>query len=130
MERARDLLRGRGPAAVFVGRFVALLRSLMPAPAGASNLAYRRFLLQDALGGLLWGVGDVAVGHAAGAAFPRVKGVVGNTGALASAALVVVALVVWCIRRHRRSRTRHGHRMRRRSPERRPPGDRLSRGYP
>ncbi|MFG2791045.1 DedA family protein [Streptomyces sp. NPDC048419] len=103
VDKARDLLRRRGPAAVFVGRFLAFLRSLVPALAGASSMAYRRFLLYNALGGLVWGLGNVAAGYAAGAAFQRVEGVVGNTVALISAVLVVVGLIVWRVRRHRRS---------------------------
>jgi membrane protein DedA with SNARE-associated domain len=104
VDRTRELLRRRGPAAVFLGRFVALFRSLVPALAGASALPYRRFLLYNALGGLVWGVGNVVLGYAAGAAYERVEGVVGRTVALVTAALVVVALVVWRVRRHRRSR--------------------------
>ncbi|MCX4885456.1 MULTISPECIES: DedA family protein [unclassified Streptomyces] len=103
VDKARDLIRRRGPAAVFVGRFLAFLRSLVPALAGASNMPYRRFLLYNAIGGLLWGVGNVLVGYAAGAAYERVVGLVGRTLALATAALVLVALVVWHIRRHRGS---------------------------
>ncbi|MFR0355772.1 DedA family protein [Streptomyces sediminimaris] len=102
VERARDLLRRRGPAAVFVGRFLAFVRSLVPALAGASRMRYRRFLLYNALSGLAWGVGNVAVGYAAGAAFQRVEGVVGGTVALVSVALVVAGLVVWRVRRQRR----------------------------
>ncbi|NUQ96912.1 MAG: DedA family protein [Streptomyces sp.] len=103
VEKARELIRRRGPAAVFVGRFVALFRSLVPALAGASNMPYRRFLLYNALGGLVWGVGNAVLGYAAGAAYERAETLVGRTVALAFAALVVVALVVWRIRRHRRS---------------------------
>jgi membrane protein DedA with SNARE-associated domain len=90
---------------VFVGRFVALFRSLVPALAGAARMPYRRFLLYNALGALVWGVGNALVGYAAGAAYERVEGVVGRTVALVSAVLVVAALVVWWVRRHRRSRT-------------------------
>ena len=104
VDRARALLRRRGPAAVFLGRFVALFRSLVPALAGASRMRYRRFLLYNALGALIWGVGNALIGYAAGAAYERVEGVVGRTIALVTAALVVVALVVWRVRRHRRSR--------------------------
>ncbi|MCI3245945.1 MULTISPECIES: DedA family protein [Streptomyces] len=103
--KASALLRRRGPAAVFVGRFVALFRSLVPALAGAARMPYRRFLLYNALGALVWGVGNALVGYAAGAAYERVEGVVGRTVALVSAVLVVAALVVWWVRRHRRSRT-------------------------
>lgn len=103
VEKARDLIRRRGPAAVFVGRFVALFRSLVPALAGASNMPYRTFLLYNALGGLVWGVGNAVLGYAAGAAYQRAESLVGRTVALAFAAIVVVALVVWRVRRHRRS---------------------------
>ncbi|MFF4249723.1 DedA family protein [Streptomyces sp. NPDC001663] len=100
--RARELIRRRGPAAVFLGRFVAFVRSLVPALAGASEMPYRRFLLYNALGGVIWGVGNALVGYAAGAAYERAESVVGRTVALVAAGLVVVALVVWQIRRHRR----------------------------
>ena len=103
VDKARDLIRRRGPAAVFVGRFVAFFRSFVPAIAGVSNMPYRRFLLYNAPGGLLWGVGNVLLGYAAGAAYERVESVVGRTVALAFAAIVVVAVVVWRIRRHRRT---------------------------
>ncbi|MEU6252467.1 DedA family protein [Streptomyces sp. NPDC047043] len=100
--RARELIRRRGPAAVFLGRFVALFRSLVPALAGASEMPYRRFLLYNALGGVIWGVGNALVGYAAGAAYERAESMVGRTVALVTAGLVVVGLVVWRIRRHRR----------------------------
>ncbi|MEU3338604.1 DedA family protein [Streptomyces sp. NPDC002144] len=103
-DRTRDLIRRRGPAAVFVGRFVALLRSLVPAMAGASGMPYRRFFLYNALGALVWGVGNAVLGYAAGAAYQRAEGLIGKTMALVVAVLVVVALVVWRVRRHRRGR--------------------------
>jgi membrane protein DedA with SNARE-associated domain len=99
--RARELIRRRGPAAVFLGRFVALLRSLVPALAGASDMPYRRFLFYNALGGLVWGVGNALLGYGMGAAYERAEGLIGRTMALVTAGLVVVALVVWRIRRHR-----------------------------
>ncbi|MCH5670955.1 DedA family protein [Streptomyces gilvus] len=103
-DRTRDLIRRRGPAAVFIGRFVALFRSLVPAMAGASGMPYRRFFLYNALGGLVWGVGNAVLGYAAGAAYQRAEGLIGRTTALVVAVLVVVALVVWRVRRHRRDR--------------------------
>ena len=107
-DRARDLIRRRGPAAVFIGRFVALFRSLVPALAGASNMPYRRFFLYNALGGLVWGVGNAVLGYALGAAYQRAEGLIGKTLALVVAALALVALVVWRVRRHRRDRAESG----------------------
>ncbi|MEU6140771.1 DedA family protein [Streptomyces sp. NPDC047081] len=101
VEKARDLVRRRGPAAVFFGRFIAFVRSFVPAMAGVSEMRYRRFLLYNALGALLWGVGNAVLGYVAGAAYERAEGLVGRTLALVVAVLVVVALVVWRVRRHR-----------------------------
>jgi len=46
-----------GVSAVFVGRFVALLRILAGPLAGALKVPYRKFLLANAAGGLVWAFG-------------------------------------------------------------------------
>lgn len=51
LDRARDLLRRRGGTAVFLGRFVAFFRAMMPALAGVSHMPYNRFLPYNAAGG-------------------------------------------------------------------------------
>ncbi|MER7846840.1 DedA family protein [Kitasatospora sp. NPDC096077] len=98
---AQDLIRRRGPAAVFVGRFIAFFRPLVPSLAGMSRMPYRRFLFYNALGGLAWGVGFTLLGYFAGAAYTRVEGTVGRVTAIAIAVAVAVALLVWYLRRHR-----------------------------
>ncbi|WP_069461811.1 DedA family protein, partial [Actinacidiphila rubida] len=47
---AQDLIRRRGPVAVFLGRFIAFFRALMPALAGMSRMPYRTFLAFNAAG--------------------------------------------------------------------------------
>jgi membrane-associated protein len=69
-ERATDLLRRRGGAAVFMTRLVPVVRTLTPAAAGASGLGYRRFVLASLSGSALWstvyvGGGSVVAGLAA-----------------------------------------------------------------
>lgn len=49
---AQDFLRRRGGWAVFLGRFVAFFRAVMPALAGTSRMPYLRFLAFNAAGGL------------------------------------------------------------------------------
>ncbi|MFF2073677.1 DedA family protein [Kitasatospora sp. NPDC058162] len=97
---AQELIRRRGPAAVFVGRFIAFFRPLVPSLAGMSRMPYRRFLLYNALGGLAWGIGFTLLGYFAGAAYTRVEGTVGRVTAIAIGGLVAVALLVWFLRRH------------------------------
>ncbi|WP_030243254.1 DedA family protein [Streptomyces sp. NRRL S-350] len=101
VDTAQDLIRRRGPAAVFVGRFIAFFRPLVPSLAGMSRMPYRRFLFYNALGGVAWGVGFTLLGYFAGAAYTRVEGTVGRVAAIAIAVVAAVALSVWYVRRHR-----------------------------
>jgi membrane-associated protein len=101
VERAKKFLRDHGPSAVFLGRFVAFFRAMMPALSGVSKLPYPKFLMFNALGGLVWGVGFVLLGYLAGNAYKRVESLVGRGLAIFIALLVIAAVVVWRVRRSR-----------------------------
>lgn len=102
LDSAQDFLRRRGGAAVFLGRFVAFFRAVMPALAGTSRMRYRKFLAFNAAGGLVWGVAFTLIGFVAGNSYKRIEATVGRGAAIAVAAVVIVALIVWRIRKHRR----------------------------
>lgn len=105
IDRARAFLRRRGGIAVFLGRFTAFFRAMMPALAGASHMPYRRFLVWNAVGGLVWGTVFVVVGYAAGASYHQVEKQVGRGIAVALVVVVVAVLVVWRLRSERRTGT-------------------------
>lgn len=73
LERALEGLRRRGPIYVFIGRFTAFMRAVMPALAGMSRMNYRRFLIANAAGGLLWSVAFTLLGYFAGTALTRIE---------------------------------------------------------
>jgi membrane-associated protein len=100
---AQDLIRRRGAVAVFIGRFTALLRALMPALVGSSRMPYPKFLVFNVIGGAVWGVGFTLGGFFLGQAFERTAQYVGRGVAIAIAVILTAALVVWTVRRHRRS---------------------------
>jgi membrane-associated protein len=102
LDSARGFLARRGGSAVFLGRFVAFFRAVMPALAGTARMPYRRFIVFNAAGGLLWGVGFVLVGYLAGNSYAAVTRTIGQAGTAVVVGVVVVAFVVWRIRRHRR----------------------------
>lgn len=106
LESAQDFLRRRGGAAVFLGRFIAFFRAVMPALAGTSRMPYPRFLAYNAAGGLVWGAGFVLLGFLAGNSYEAVAKIAGRDLALVIAAVVVVAVVVWRVRKSRRERRR------------------------
>ena len=95
-------LRRRGGPAVFVGRFTALLRALVPSAAGMAKLPYRTFAVWNALGGSLWATGFVVAGYLAGESYTKVERYLGR-GALVLTALVVLAMVVVHLVRRRRA---------------------------
>ncbi len=106
VDKARSVLRQRGGAAVLVGRFVVVVRALMPAAAGAARVRYRTFTLYNVVGGLIWGVGYAVLGYLAGSAYAAVAGSVGTGIAAAVAAVILGVVAVWAFRRHRVARNR------------------------
>src|SRR5713101_1959375 len=89
LDRARTTLRHRGGLAVLGGRFLAIVRALMPAAAGAAEMPYRVFAIYSLLG------------YVAGSAYVVVERRVGAGLAIALAAAVIAAAAVWAWRRHR-----------------------------
>jgi membrane-associated protein len=100
-DRARITLRDRGGIAVLLGRFVAILRALMPAAAGAVRVPYRTFFVYNMLGGIVWGVGYCLLGYLAGSAYSVIERRIGTGLGIAVAAIVVAAAAAWAVRRHR-----------------------------
>ncbi len=91
--RAEEYVQRRGGRAVFVGRFVGVLRALVPFVAGATRMPYRRFLLFNALGAVIWAPGFVALGYAAGHSYVRVERLAGRAGLLLGGAVIMLAAV-------------------------------------
>lgn len=98
---AQAYLARRGGMAVFLGRWTAFLRAVMPALAGSAKMPYGRFLAFNAAGGVLWGVAVVLAGYFAGESFTRVESVLGKASAVVLAVVVVAVLAVWLIRKRR-----------------------------
>jgi membrane-associated protein len=101
--KAEQLIAAHGGPAVFLGRWIALARALVPGISGMSGMRYRTFLLFNVIGGITWGVTFVMVGYATGTAYGAVAGRIGiYAGAVVAAA--VVGVVVWALVRRRRER--------------------------
>lgn len=97
-----DHLRGveeffhrHGGKAVVLARFTALLRALMPFVAGSSRMRYRRFLLFNATGGIVWGAGVVLVGYLAGASWRVVGHWIGQAAGIVGVFFVLVIVLGW-----------------------------------
>lgn len=104
MDRAQAVVHQRGGLAVLLGRFVAILRAVVPAVAGTTRMPYRTFLIYNMLGGLIWGVGYCLLGYAAGSAYAAIERTVGTGVAIVVAVAVLGGVGFWLVRRHRRER--------------------------
>ena len=89
-ERAEHYLVVRGGRAVFFGRFIGVLRALVPALAGASGMKYRRFLVWNVLGAAIWAPSLVGLGYLAGGSYRRVEHYAGRAGLIL---LVLLAMI-------------------------------------
>ncbi len=97
-EQAERYVRGRGGRAVFLGRFVGVLRALVPFVAGASRMPYRSFLPYNALGAVIWAPGFVYLGFLAGHSYRRVERLAGRAGLLLAVGVVLLAVLALAAR--------------------------------
>jgi membrane protein DedA with SNARE-associated domain len=100
---AETFFERRGWLAVFLGRFVALLRIFAGPLAGIHRMPWPRFLIANAAGAALWVGAVTAVGLVVGSNLDRAIRIVSRVGyaGLAVVALIVLAIVVRRVRRGR-----------------------------
>jgi membrane protein DedA with SNARE-associated domain len=103
----------RGAGALVIAKFLPGLSTLAPPLAGIVGIAWRRFLLLDALGAVAWAGAWLALGYAFRGALDTVIALAARIGN-GAAVLAVTALVAWItakfarrwlfLRRHRMAR--------------------------
>lgn len=103
-EQVTAFVARRGPWAVLLGRWTALLRALVPGVAGASGMRARSFALFNVLGGLTWAVMVAALGYGAGAAYGSVLSRLDHASEVVLGAVVVLAVGWVLVRRLLRRR--------------------------
>ncbi len=103
VEQTKRTIERLGGKAVFVGRFTAALRALVPGIAGMSGMTYRTFLPWNVLGGGAWATGFVVLGYLAGSQYPRFEKYANEVGLA-----LLVAIAVGLYLRHRRVTARSG----------------------
>lgn len=103
-DRASRLLRRWGMGAVLVARFLPVVRTLMPAAAGASGMSYPRFFAASFVGATAWSGTHVGIGWAAGASAKYVETMLGRASWLVVGTLVLAGAGAWWWRRRRPQR--------------------------
>ena len=90
---------------MFLGRWVAFFRAVMPALAGTARMSYPKFLAFNAAGGIVWGAAVVLVGYFAGQSYAKIEATLGRGAALVVLSLLLIAVVVWQVRKRRSDST-------------------------
>ena len=83
------LFARHGGKVVFFGRFIALLRALAAVLAGINQMSWRRFLLFNASGAVVWVTSYGLAGYVLGAQIERVRGPLAIVGVIVAIAATV-----------------------------------------
>jgi undecaprenyl-diphosphatase len=105
VDRALALLRRRGAPAVALGRWVAVLRALVPGLAGMSGMRRVPFTVANVLGGALWATTVAVLGYLAGASYRALEHRLGLGSEILLGVLVLGGALWWWRARRRRAHT-------------------------
>ena len=95
LDRVEGFFDRHGGKAVFASHFMHLMRALMPFVAGSCRMRYRRFLVFNAAGCIVWATTFVLGGYFVGAGWQLVAQRIGRASEIAGAALLLAIAVVW-----------------------------------
>lgn len=98
LDAAEARLARQGWWALVVARFTSFLRAVVPFAAGMAKMPYRRFIVGNAIGGILWATMLTLIGYVAGDSWPTVEHWLSRGGLVLAGAIVVLALIFWASR--------------------------------
>ncbi|TMK29653.1 MAG: DedA family protein [Actinobacteria bacterium] len=104
LERADEYYRSHGGKTVFLGRFIPFVRSVGFILAGVAHMRWRRFLMYDVAGSVVWGIGNAVLGYVIGASYERWKGYLTPVGL--GVLVLLLAFILWTRWRGRRREAR------------------------
>lgn len=93
LHRAEAFFARHGDKTVFLGRFVPIGRIFSAVLAGVSHMEYRRFLLWNATGGIVWASLMGTLGYFFGSQLPLIEGIVQRFG-FGLLGLIILAVLV------------------------------------
>jgi membrane-associated protein len=72
LERAHDFYEKYGVKTIVIARFVPIVRTFVPAVAGAARMNYRTFVTFNVVGGMLWVFSTSLLGYTLGSLIPNI----------------------------------------------------------
>jgi membrane-associated protein len=93
IDRTRSFLEKYGFATVVLGRFIANVRTIISAVAGAGQMNRQRYFLYNVIGAILWGAGVTLLGYWLGSNVPDIDKYI--IPLVIAALLILYAVTVW-----------------------------------
>ena len=107
LQEAHAFYERHGAKTVIIARFVPIIRTFCPPVAGAAKMTYKRYLLFDIAGGILWVWAIVLLGYTLGRTVPNVdKKIDYIIVAVVVASLIPAAYHAWKSRSKTKSKAR------------------------
>ena len=72
LDRAHAFYEKHGTKTIVIARFVPIIRTFVPAVAGAAKMRYRSFVVFNIIGGTLWVFSTTLLGYGVGSVIPNV----------------------------------------------------------
>lgn len=102
LEHMENYFTRYGNKTILVARFITGLRVFAALLAGASKMRWRIFLAYNVAGAVLWSVVITTLGYLFGSSLPLLIRWVGRSGTILLVVSIVIAIVIWHLRRRRR----------------------------
>ena len=113
--QGKQMITRLGGRAVFAGRWVSVLRALVPGLCGTSGMRYPTFLLWNGIGGITWATVYTMLGLLAGSAWQRVEHYT-SVASYVVLAVILVAIATVVLLKRRRQHARDAETRREQSP--------------
>lgn len=101
--KAEAYFRRKGGWAVFLGRFVPVVRSLISLPAGMVKYPFAKFSWLTLSGTLIWNTVLILVGHYAGQAWPTILAIV-EDWLIVIVVVVMISGLIWLGYKYKKQR--------------------------
>jgi membrane-associated protein len=93
LRRTQHFYEKHGAKAVFLARFVPIIRTFTPVVAGIASMHYRTFVTYNILGALAWATGVTTLAYVLGSRFPFIADYIELV--LIGIVLITVSPIVW-----------------------------------
>ena len=93
IHKAFSWFDSKGKFAVFFGRFIPIVRSLVSIPAGMAKMAMIPFLILTTVGSLIWNTVLITLGRIAGASWSKIAGYVGGYSDIVLIGFIIIFIL-------------------------------------